>query len=192
MDIYRTAPQCPVSGDRLAFRDARIRIGADRFELSFGREWKHLVLVGCAALVALGPSLVVLVDLPRLVLLVIAVAAGCLTLAFSIGVLAGDRHFVVTRHGSWGVSTFLGLRFSSRPLGHHPKVANLGYDWEELAVYPRDQHLCAGLLDNERFVLVEWAGGDEARCRDGAHLQEIARAEILRLQGPAPTLIGDR
>ena len=187
MDAYRSEPPTPAQGDHLAFRGARIRIGVDRFELSFAREWQHLALVGVAFVVMAGPCLVLVYLALRLVAFAHAVAAATVTLAFLADVLARRNHLVVTRHGAWGVSTILGIQTSCRLLGHHPKVDNLGWDWQELAAYPRDERLRAGLHDEERFVLVEWADGDEARCRDGKHLQEIARAEILRLHGPAPT-----
>lgn len=183
MDAYRSTPPGPVHGDRLAFRDARIRIGADRFELSFAREWKHLALVGLAFLVMAGPFLSLVCIAPRVVVLALEVVAAGLTAS----VLAGTQHLVVTRHGAWADTTLFGVRISRHALGHHPKVDNLGWDWQELAVYPLAESLRRGLHDEGRFVLVEWADGDAARCSDGKHLQAIARAEILRLHGAPPT-----
>ncbi|MEO6950872.1 MAG: hypothetical protein ABI321_03585 [Polyangia bacterium] len=187
MDASRTPAQVTTLGDQLAFRDARIRVGADRFELSFGKEWKHIAVVSAAVFVMAGPVLPLLVFLPTSVALLLALLGACGTLAFLFVVLTGCQHLVVTRHGAWGVSTILGVRVAWHPLGYHPRVDNLGYDWQELAAYPRDERACARLHDHERFVLVEWADGDEARCRDGKHLQSIARAEVIRLHGDPST-----
>ncbi len=180
MDAYRSAPPTPVPGDQLAFRDARIRIGVDRFELAFAREWKQaLVYLACLAMWVVPCLWAGVSFAPRVVVLGLAVVV---VTGLTVGVLAGCQHLVVTRHGAWGVTTILGIRVSLHALGFHPKVDNRGWDWQELAVYPRQE----GRL-RERFVLVEWADGDEPRCRDGQHLQAIARAELLRLHGAPPT-----
>ena len=173
MGPYRTAALPSTSStDQLGFPNACIRVGAERFELSFGVAWKRFAAILVFAVWSVA----------FLLPIVPAAAAAVLLVVVSL-VLVERRHLVVTRVGSWGITTLLGIRISRHALGLHPKVDNLGYDWEELGVYPLEDSLRTGLHDRERFVLVEWNESEGPRAEDGRLLLEIARAEILRLHG---------
>ena len=160
------------SSDQLGFPNARIRVGAERFELSFGVAWKRFAAI-----------LLFAVWSAAFLLPIVPVAAAAVLLVVVFLVLVERRHLVITRRGSWGVTTLLGVQVSRHALGLHPKVDNLGYDWDELGVYPILPELRRVLHDGERFVLVEWTEQDGPKATDGRHLLEIARAEVLRLHG---------
>jgi hypothetical protein len=92
-----------------------------------------------------------------------------------------STRFVVTRDDSWAQEEILGVVVRRQRLGRKPEVKNLGWDWEELAIYPADAALRQGLFDEERVVLCEWDEQGGTKDREGAHLLHFIRAEIARL-----------
>jgi hypothetical protein len=95
--------------------------------------------------------------------------------------LVWSTRFVVTRDDSWAQEEILGVVVRRQRLGRRPEVKNLGWDWQELAIYPADAALREGLFDDERVVLCEWDEQGGTKDREGDHLLDFMRAEIARL-----------
>lgn len=87
------------------------------------------------------------------------------------------RVLVVTPRDALFEHRVLGFVVRRRHLGLAPTVANLGFDWSELSIVPRDPALRRGLQDDERAVLLEWNGPDDV----GASFVALATDEIARL-----------
>jgi hypothetical protein len=157
----------------LAFRSARIRIGADRFELSFANPLPLVVTLLLLATTGLPLSLA-LADWRAALLVLVPVLA----------LVASSRtKFVVTAETSMSRHSVLGIPWRRRRLGRHPEVKLDGWSWNEIAIHPSDPALRRGLHDDEREVLVDWNDGDVARNRDAERLIQLARAEVQRLHG---------
>ena len=176
MAPYRTpaAPQplaLPRACPDFAFRCARLRLGADRFEMSFF----DLVPLFTIAFVGLPCFLL----LPA----VLAYARYWLPLVLAAALYAASSRnvFVVTRDTSWLACRLLGVELKRTPTGRHSKLALGGWNWTEICIEPSDPALAAALAGEDRAVLVEWDDSDERRTRDAALLMELAREQIARL-----------
>ncbi|MEI8256544.1 MAG: hypothetical protein WCJ30_12800 [Deltaproteobacteria bacterium] len=145
-----------------------VRIGADRFELSF---WDLMPLV-CALGVLVPASVWIL-----------GWRWGGLALIASLGVCLTARvRLVVDRETSWVEHRVAGLRWRRVPCGRAPTVDDFGYDWSEIAVVPTVPELRARLQNGlDRMVLVEWDWNQPAKDADAAVLVALTRGEIQRL-----------
>jgi hypothetical protein len=101
------------------------------------------------------------------------VMAWCVLL---LAALLSRRVLVVTCDDALLEIRFLGIVVKRRTLGVAPTVVNLSWDWDEVAIMPRDPAIRRGLEDDERAVIVESTDPKRARA-----LAALVRTEIARL-----------
>lgn len=161
---------------RFGLASVRLRLGAERFELSVW-DWEPMLLLGVPLAWGLiwGAS-----ELPPRILL-----ACCTGLGFLV--VQTRRVVTVTQTGAFAEHRFFGICWRRRDLGIRPTFrSGLGWNWSELAVIPADERLRKALHDEERFVLAEWDDRDERTTRDAERVTALANAETARLHGDLP------
>jgi hypothetical protein len=155
---------------RFALTSLRLRLGAERFEVSIWDSLPAHLLLGLALY---GGWFLFSLRSPLLYW-----AYGGLAL------LAGLPRCVVTvtRTGSWAEHRLLGLCWRRRDLGVRPKFdCGPVWGWSELSVTPSDERLRERLHDRDRFVLAEWEDDNESKTADAERVAALANAEVVRL-----------
>ena len=93
-----------------------------------------------------------------------------------LATLLSRRVLVVTPDDATFELRFFGIAVKRQALGIAPEVGDFGWDWDEVAIMPRDPALRRGLEDNERAIIVEQTDRETARA-----LEMLVCAEIARL-----------
>jgi hypothetical protein len=166
-----TPPPRPTA--RFGFASARTRIGAERFELSFRGvelELMPLAVIGVSCVIAF-PSMWAVIG----------------AMATFVALAVGRVAMVVTRQGTWVERRVAGVCWRRYWLGRGARIeCGVGWDWDEIAVFPADRALAAPLHDHERAVLVSFnqfacSPHDPVRSADAAMLVQLATREMDRL-----------
>lgn len=160
---------------RFGLASVRLRLGAERFELSVW-DWEPMSLlcvpVAWGLLWALSEPLRFLV-------------ACCI----GIGLLAvqARRVVTVTQTGSFAEHRLFGICWRRLNLGIRPRFqSGLVWNWCELAVVPADERLRKLRHDEDRFVLADWDDRNEQATRDADRVAALANAETVRLHEGLP------
>jgi hypothetical protein len=146
---------------RFALCSARVRIGIERFELSF---WDEFPLIGALPLLALCWT-TTLWPPPWLIAPVLVALAHARVV------------FVVTAHGSWVERRVFRIPWRRVATGLHPKLRNCGWDFSEIEIEPADG------WGTEWTRIAEWNDSNDRMNREGALLMRMAEQHIRRLHG---------
>ena len=167
----RAKPPIRRSG-RFSLTGVRLRLGAERFEISVW-DWQTMLAL-------LVPAAWGLLELPFRISLACCIGFGLL--------VAQARCVVtVTQTGSFAERRLLGICWRRRDLGIRPTFqSGLVWSWCELAVVPADERLRKVLHDEDRFVLADWDDRYEQATRDADRVAALANSETARLHEGLP------